>query len=140
SASRRARRSSTCSPSLATSRAPMGEPFRVARLDAADVRAASASPYELAEALLGAPPLLVERQPIRPREDARSIASSREASPFHTDSQMLFGIPAAVQILVCVRPAPRGGESTLVDGDAVMARLDREDPELARAAFEQERV
>lgn len=114
-------------------------PYRVARLDAADVRAASASPWELAEALLGVAPLLVERQPIRPLAEARSIASSRAHAPLHTDSQMLLGVPAAVQILVCVTPAARGGESTLVDGDAVLARLDREEPALARAAFEVER-
>lgn len=113
--------------------------FFVARLDEADVRAASSSPYELAEALLGVPPLLVERQPIRPLAEARSIASSREHAPLHTDSQMLLGVPAAVQILVCVRAAPRGGESTLVDGDGLVARLDRDAPDLSRALFEAER-
>lgn len=115
-------------------------PYRTVRLDAADVRAASVSPYELAEALLGVPPLMIERQPIKPLPNARSIASSREASPLHTDSQMLFGIPAAVQILVCVKPAERGGESTLVDGDAVIERLERENEDLARAAFGVERT
>jgi hypothetical protein len=115
------------------------DPYRIARLDTADVRAASTSPYELAEALLGVAPLLVERQPIRPLPEARSIASSREQAPLHTDSQMLLGIPPAVQILVCVKPAARGGESTLVDGDGVIARLDRDDPALARAAFEIDR-
>lgn len=114
--------------------------YRVAQLDAADVRAASTSPWELAEALLGAAPILVERQPIRPVAGGRSIASTRDASPMHTDSQMLLGIPAAVQILVCVKPAARGGESTLVDGDAVIARLDREAPDVARAAFEVDRI
>lgn len=116
------------------------EGYAVARLDAADVRAASTSPWELVEALLGMPPLLVERQPIRPVPGGRSIASTRDVAPFHTDSQMLLGIPAAVQILVCVKPAARGGESTLVDGDAVVARLDRDAPDLARAAFEVDRV
>jgi hypothetical protein len=48
---------------------------------------------------------------------------------------MLLGIPAALQILVCVKPAVRGGESTLVDGDAVIAG----DPSLARAAFDVDR-
>jgi gamma-butyrobetaine dioxygenase len=118
----------------------MTDPYRTVRLDVADVRAASSSPYELAEALLGVAPLMVERQPIKPLPNARSIASSREASPLHTDSQMLFGIPAAVQILVCVRPAERGGESTFVDGDAVIERLERENESLARAAFEVDRV
>jgi hypothetical protein len=118
----------------------MPDPYRIARLDAADVRAASLSPYELAESLLGVPPLMVERQPIRPMASARSIASSREASPLHTDSQMLFGIPAAAQILVCVKSAERGGESTLVDGDAVIERVEREDEALARAAFDVDRV
>jgi gamma-butyrobetaine dioxygenase len=116
------------------------DPYRTVRLDLADVRAASTAPYELAEALLGMPPLMVERQPIKPLPNARSIASSREASPLHTDSQMLFGVPAAVQILVCVKPAERGGESTLVDGDAVIERLERENEGLARAAFDVDRV
>lgn len=110
-------------------------PYRVARLDSADVRAASTAPYELAESLLGVAPLLVERQPIRPLPEARSIASSRDHAPLHTDSQMLLGIPPAVQILVCVKPAARGGESTLVDGDAVIA----ENPSLAHAAFDVDR-
>lgn len=118
----------------------MTDPYRTVRLDAADVRAASTSPWELAEALLGVAPLMVERQPIKPLPSARSIASSREASPLHTDSQMLFGIPAAVQILVCVKPAVRGGESTLVDGDAVIERLERENADLARAAFDVDRL
>lgn len=118
----------------------MSDGHRIARLDAADVRAASTSPWELAEALLGVAPILVERQPIRPISGGRSIASTRDVAPLHTDSQMLLGVPASVQILVCVKPAVRGGESTLVDGDAVIARLDREAPDLARAAFEVDRV
>jgi gamma-butyrobetaine dioxygenase len=39
-----------------------------------------------------------------------------------------------------VKPAERGGESTLVDGDAVIERLEREDADLARAAFDVDRV
>ena len=58
-------------------------PYRIVRLDTADVRAASTSPYELAEALLGVPPLLIERQPIKPLPNARSIADdgTARASP-----------------------------------------------------------
>lgn len=97
--------------------------------------AASSSPHAFAARLLGTEPLFVERQPIRPMDGGRSFASTRVDTPLHTDSQMVLGIPAAVQILVCARPAPRGGESVLVDGHQLLERLDREDPRLASDLF-----
>ena len=89
--------------------------------------------------LLGVAPLLVERQPIRPVAEGRSFASTRRDTPLHTDSQMFLGVPAAIQILICVQAAPRGGESVLVDGARVLARLAQEDPALAAALFAEER-
>lgn len=106
--------------------------------------AAAASPFAFAFAfvtrLLGVEPLLVERQPTRPMmADGRSFASTRRDTPLHTDSQMFLRAPAAIQVLVCVKAAPRGGESVLVDGARVVARLEREDPALAAALFATDR-
>jgi hypothetical protein len=102
--------------------------------------AAAASPFAFATRLLGVEPLLVERQPIRPIDGGRSFASTRIDTPLHTDSQMFLGAPAAVQVLVCVRQAPRGGESVVVDGSRLVARIDRDDPALGRALFDVERA
>lgn len=102
--------------------------------------AAAASPFSFAARLLGVEPLLVERQPIRPIDGGRSFASSRAGAPLHTDSQMFLGAPAALQILVCVKPGERGGESVLVDGARLLARLEREDPALASALFDVDRL
>lgn len=98
--------------------------------------AASSSPHAFAARLLGVEPLFVERQPIRPMDGGRSFASTRIDTPLHTDSQMVLGVPAAVQVLVCVKPAPRGGESLLVDGAKVLERLERDDPSLVKDLFE----
>jgi len=102
--------------------------------------AAAASPFTFAARLLGAQPLLVERQPIRPVDGGRSFASTRADTPLHTDSQIFLGAPAAVQVLLCVKQAPRGGESLLVDGARLLVRLSREEPELAAALFDVDRV
>lgn len=101
---------------------------------------AAASPFAFVARLLGVEPLLVERQPIRPVPEGRSFASTRRDTPLHTDSQMFFHVPAAIQVLVCVKAASRGGESVLVDTVPLLARLEQEDPSLAMALFEIERV
>ncbi len=100
----------------------------------------AASPHAFAASVLGVEPLLVERQPVRPFEGARAFAGSRAEAPLHTDSQLLLGVPPAVQILVCVRPATRGGESVLVDGADVLARCELDAPAVARALFEADRL
>lgn len=100
----------------------------------------SASPFAFAARLLGVEPLMVERQPIRPVEGGRSFASTRIDTPLHTDSQMFLGAPATIQVLVCVEPASRGGESVLVDGARMLDRLERDDAALASALFDVERV
>lgn len=101
---------------------------------------AAASPFAFAARLLGVEPLLVERQPIRPIASGRSFASTNVDTPLHTDSQMFLGAPAAIQILVCVEPAKTGGESVFVDAARLLARLERDDPALASALFEIDRV
>lgn len=98
------------------------------------------SPFGVASRLLGVEPLLVERQPIRAIPGGRSFASTAIDTPLHTDSQMFLGVPAAIQILICITPAPRGGESTFVDGATLLARLERDDPALANALFDVERM
>jgi hypothetical protein len=97
---------------------------------------AAASPYAFAARVLGTEPLLVERQPIRPIDGGRSFASTRIDTPLHTDSQLLLGVPPALQILVCIRQAPRGGQSVFVDASQMLRRLERESPPLARDLFE----
>lgn len=113
-------------------------------VDLADPPAAAdqarSAPFEFVRRLLGATPTFVEQQPIRPVDQGRSFASSRGLAPLHTDSQMVLGIPAVVQILVCVRAAPHGGESVLVDGQHLFARLDREQPALAAAIVGESRT
>ena len=99
-------------------------------------REASIAPFEAAARVLGEMPLFVERQPIRPIDGGRSIASTSGESPLHTDSQMILGVPATAQILMCVRAAKRGGESTFVDAFGVLQRLERQDPRAFAAAFE----
>ena len=46
----------------------------------------------------------------------------------HTD-EAYRAVPPGILVLFCVRPAARGGESVLVDGFQIGARLQREDPE-----------
>lgn len=97
------------------------------------------APWNFAERILGERPLLVERQPIRPIPGGRSYASGTMVAPFHTDSQCLLGVPAAVQVMVCVRPAARGGECLFLDTWALVERLERDDPRLLGRLFSETR-
>jgi hypothetical protein len=97
---------------------------------------AARAPWLFVERLLGARPRLVERQPIKPVPDGRSFASNAAPAPLHTDSQMALGVPPAVQIMVCVRPAVRGGECVLADAWEVLDRVAAGDAELYRMLFE----
>lgn len=90
-------------------------------------------PWAYVTELIGERPEMVERQPIRPVEGGRSIASTKGFAPFHTDSQDHRGISPALQILVCKRPGARGGESRLLDGYRLLDRVTRERPDLAHA-------
>lgn len=100
---------------------------------------AARAPWAFAERLLGARPLLVERQPIKAVPGGRSFASSSAATPLHTDSQSFAGAPPAVQIMACVRPAARGGGCLLLDTWPLLSSIQRADPELFRALFTEHR-
>ena len=100
-------------------------------------REASVAPFDAAARVLGETPMFVERQTIRVVEGGRSIASTSGESPLHTDSQMILGVPATAQILVCARAAKRGGESTFVDAFGVLGELERSDARAFAAAFEE---
>lgn len=87
-------------------------------------------PWSYVTELVGTRPEMVERQPIRPLPQGRSFASSQVFTPFHTDSQDYLGAPPAIQVMVCKRAAATGGETRLLDGAALLARLARENPSL----------
>ncbi|AUX30260.1 MULTISPECIES: TauD/TfdA family dioxygenase [Sorangium] len=113
-----------------------GRGFSVLRGDASLApEEAARAPWSFAERLLGSRPRLVERQPIKAVPGGRSFAASSAAAPLHTDSQSFAGAPPAVQIMACVRPAERGGACLLLDGWALLAAIERADPELFRALF-----
>ena len=111
--------------------------FVATRADRSLADEAMTSPFAAAARVIGEAPLFVERQNIRPMLGGRSIASSRGDAPFHTDSQMILGVPPTVQILVCARDARWGGETILVDAFATLERLAREDAPLFAAAFDE---
>jgi gamma-butyrobetaine dioxygenase len=96
---------------------------------------AAGDPWAAAERVLGGRPLLVERQPIRAVPGGRSFSSGCMAAPFHTDSQMLLGVPPHVQVMACARAAERGGENLYLDTWCLLARIEREDPTLLADLF-----
>jgi gamma-butyrobetaine dioxygenase len=104
------------------------------------VEEATLSPWTFAERLFGERVVMVERQPIRAIPGGRTFASSSAFTPLHTDSQTSFGVPASAQVLVCRRPAAKGGESTLADAWSLVAAVRGEDPELYAQLFEQART
>jgi hypothetical protein len=80
--------------------------------------------------LVGMWPEMVERQSIRPIAAAKSFAGSAAFTPFHTDSQDFLGAAPGLQIMVCRRAAASGGETRLLDGWALLDRLERTDSAL----------
>jgi hypothetical protein len=92
-------------------------------------------PWACAERLFGERAVLLERQPIRAVPGGRSFSSGRMAAPFHTDSQTLLGVPPHVQVMACGAPSDDGGENLYLDAWALLARVEREDPELLAALF-----
>lgn len=95
-----------------------------------DRRAAAADPWQFAARLLGARPRMVERQPIRPVPRGRSYAATSGPTPLHSDSQRFAGRPPRLQVMLCLRPAARGGATTLLDTRALLADLAAGDPDL----------
>lgn len=104
-----------------------------------DADTAAREPWETATQLLGEPPLMVERQPIKPVQDGRSFASNAAFTPLHTDSQMFGGVSPHVQIMVCAKAARDGGATLLVDTHVLLEQIQREDPVFFRALFTQVR-
>lgn len=100
-------------------------------LSAADAR----EPWSAVARLLGERPLMAERQPIRPVPGGRSFASTARFTPLHTDSQEHLGRSPNLQIMLCSRPAARGGEMLLCDGYALLDRLRDGRPSLYDALF-----
>jgi hypothetical protein len=92
-----------------------------------------ADPWAFVHGLIGARPEMVEVQPIRPRPDGRSFASTTGFTPLHTDSQDYRGVSPALQIMVCKRAAASGGETRLVDGRALIDAIANRDPQLHTA-------
>jgi len=103
------------------------------------VEEAERDPRAAATRLLGERPLVVERQPIRPVAGGRSFASGCMAAPFHTDSQMLLGVPPHVQAMACRRAAAKGGHSLYLDTWDLLARIEQEEPALLDALFTADR-
>jgi gamma-butyrobetaine dioxygenase len=97
------------------------------------------SPWAFAERLVGALPRMVERQIIRPIDGGRSFASNDRETPLHNDLQLFLGAPADLQVMVCVRPAARGGESILVDTWPLALAIAEADPQAFEALFAVER-
>jgi gamma-butyrobetaine dioxygenase len=89
----------------------------------------------VAERLLGERPVLIERQPIRAVPGGRSFSSGRMAAPFHTDSQTFLGVPPHVQVMACASAAQSGGESLYLDTWPLLARVERDLPELFADLF-----
>ena len=87
-------------------------------------------PWSLVEELVGTRPTMVERQPIRPMTNGRSFASTTVFTPFHTDSQDYRAAPPRLQVMICKHAAATGGETRLLDGAALLGRLQRENPRL----------
>ncbi len=97
---------------------------------------AERDPWAAAALILGEPPDLVERQPIRPVPGGRSFSSGSMAAPFHSDSQTFLGLPPHVQVMACRQAAPSGGESLYLDTWSLIATIEREAPELFARLFE----
>jgi len=100
-----------------------------------DAHTASQQPWDVAGRLFGEPPELVERQPIAPVAGGRSFASSSDATPLHTDSQLYRGVPPHAQLMFCARAAADGGETLLVDTHALLEQVEATAPELFEALF-----
>ena len=102
-------------------------------------QAAADHPWEVGSEVarrLGARLVELERQPIRAVEGGRSFASRDGPAPLHTDSQLVRRCPPHLQVLCCVRPAERGGESLLADTHALERVVAHRLPALHRALYQ----
>jgi gamma-butyrobetaine dioxygenase len=94
---------------------------------------ATRDPWAVARMLVREPVVMVESHPISPIPEGRSYASNRAETPLHTDSQSHRGVPPHLQVMLCERAASSGGETTLLDGWALLEQLAVADPELFEA-------
>ena len=94
------------------------------------------SAWDLAARITGCAPRMVERQRIRAVPNGKSFASTEIDTPLHNDLQLYLGRLADLQILACVRPAERGGESALLDTRPLLRELEASEPGLFSALFE----
>jgi gamma-butyrobetaine dioxygenase len=94
--------------------------------------AAERDPWAAARRLLG-DVQLVEAHPIHPVPHGRSFASTSGFTPLHTDSQSRRGVPPRWQVMLCARPAAKGGETLLVDTWPLLERIEGEEPTLHHA-------
>src|SRR5690606_18837485 len=93
-------------------------------------------PIGLAARLLGRRPVRMQAFDIAPSpEPTRTYPRSSRPARLHTDCAFL-GLPPHAQVMVCVRPARRGGESLLLDLWPVVRRIEKRDPALFAALFE----
>jgi gamma-butyrobetaine dioxygenase len=100
-------------------------------------------PARLVERMLGTQPERITVVPIKPRPQAalgpvqrRSYPGSMVAARFHVDPDPEGILPPHVQIMVCKRPADRGGETLILDVWPLLAAIERKDPHLYRRLFE----
>ena len=100
-----------------------------------DAESAARDPWEIATQLLGEPPSMVERQPIKPVPEGRSFASNAAFTPLHTDSQMFGGVSPHMQIMFCAKAARDGGTTLLLDTHELLETIEREDRQFFQTLF-----
>lgn len=104
-----------------------------------DADSAARDPWEIAAQFFGAPPRMVERQPIKPVDHGRSFASTMAFTPLHTDSQMFEGVSPHAQLMFCAKAAHDGGVTLLLDTHALLEMIQRDDSRFFHALFRQPR-
>lgn len=112
----------------------------LSRIYMPDLEPRSDDPHGVFVRLFGADRGLVRsaRFVVKPERGKRAVVRNDAETRPHIDDNELM--PANVQILCCVRPSRRGGESLYVDSWQVLARIEREDRALFRALFDVPRV
>ena len=100
-----------------------------------DAETAARDPWDVAAQVLGEPPVMVERQPIKPMPQGKSFASNTAYTPLHTDSQMFRGVSPHVQLMFCGKAAREGGVTLLLDTHRLLEAIRQEEPRLFRSYF-----
>lgn len=103
------------------------------------VAAVETDPHATATELLGERPfrLRMRRLEMLPI-NRRGYENSNIHALFHIDQDPY--LPPPIQVLMCVRPASQGGDSTFLDGWELAARLREHDPALYRELFHTPRI